>query len=150
MTSYLSKNTPLGYITVYSRGDAIVGIRFEKREGGMETPVIANTFSQLDEYFRGERKSFDIPVEFHGTDFQMRVWKELMKIPYGEVISYKELARRLQSPKAYRGVGNANGKNPLIILAACHRVIGADGSIGGYSAGIEKKIKLLEIEGVEL
>ena len=104
---------------------------------------------QLSEYLAGRRKKFDIEIDFNrlpGTPFQKRVWKELTKIPYGTVISYKELARRVGRPRAFRAVGNANGKNPLPVIIPCHRVIKADGSLGGYSSGLHIKKKLLKLE----
>jgi len=106
---------------------------------------------QLSEYLAGKRKKFDLKIDFKklpGTPFQKRVWKELIKIPYGTVISYKELARRVGKPKAYRAVGNANGKNPIPVIIPCHRVIAADGSLGGYSSGLHIKKKLLKLEGM--
>lgn len=103
--------------------------------------------SQLDEYFAGKRKTFDLPLNLEGTDFQKKVWNELLKIPYGEVISYKELSNRVNgNPNASRAVGNANGKNPLAIIVPCHRVIAHNGSLGGYSLGLEMKKKLLTLE----
>ncbi len=103
---------------------------------------------QLNEYFSGRRQEFDVPTKFLGTPFQVRVWKELRKIPYGKTISYRELARRVRSPAAFRAVGSANGKNPLSILVPCHRVIAADGTLGGYAGGLSMKKKLLHLERV--
>jgi O-6-methylguanine DNA methyltransferase len=104
-------------------------------------------FNQLCEYFKGERKVFNLPVEIEGTDFQKRVWRELEKIPYGKTISYKELALRLGDEKVIRAAAGANGANPLSIIIPCHRVIGSDGSLIGYGGGLEIKAKLLELEG---
>ena len=106
--------------------------------------------AQLDEYFAGKRKEFDLPLSLDGTDFQKKVWHELQQIPYGQAISYKELSSRVKgNPNASRAVGNANGKNPVAIIVPCHRVIAHDGSLGGYSLGLEMKKKLLKLEAIE-
>ena len=103
---------------------------------------------QLDAYFAGELETFDVPLALHGTPFQQSVWEQLTRIPYGETISYSELARRLGDPKLVRAVGLANGRNPVSIIVPCHRVIGADGSLVGYGGGLERKRWLLEHEAV--
>lgn len=102
---------------------------------------------QLRAYFAGELREFDIPLLLEGTAFQKRVWKNLQNIPYGETISYGELAKRIGDPKAVRAVGAANGQNPIPIIVPCHRVIGSNGSLTGFGGGIENKKKLLELEG---
>jgi methylated-DNA-[protein]-cysteine S-methyltransferase len=104
-------------------------------------------FKQLDEYFRGKRKEFDVPLEIIGTNFQKRVWSELEKINYGNTISYQQLAERLGNVKSIRAAGRANGVNPLPIVVPCHRVIGANGKLVGYGGGLDVKRKLLELEG---
>jgi methylated-DNA-[protein]-cysteine S-methyltransferase len=101
---------------------------------------------QLAEYFAGERREFDVPMQLAGTAFQRRVWEELVRIPYGTTITYAELARRVGRPTAVRAVGAANGRNPISILVPCHRVIGADGKLTGYGGGVERKQWLLELE----
>lgn len=110
-------------------------------------PKVVNTFSQLREYFNRQRKEFDMPLEIFGTDFQKKVWDELIKIPYGETISYGELASRMRDKNLMRAVAAANGANPIPIIIPCHRVIGADGSLTGYGGGLDVKQKLLELEG---
>jgi methylated-DNA-[protein]-cysteine S-methyltransferase len=105
-------------------------------------PVVA----QLEAYFRGERRVFDLPLALRGTPFQLRVWAELLRIPYGATISYGELARQLGDPNLTRAVGAANGANPVSIIVPCHRVIGADGSLTGYGGGLEMKRRLLALE----
>ncbi len=102
--------------------------------------------NQLAAYFQGERTIFDLKINATGTDFQKRVWQELVKIPYGETISYGELAKRIGNPNASRAVGMANGKNPIPIIVPCHRVIGKDGSLTGFGGGVDIKKKLLELE----
>jgi O-6-methylguanine DNA methyltransferase len=102
---------------------------------------------QLEEYFSGRRRRFDLPLDLRGTDFQKRCWQELLKIPYGETRSYAEIARAVGNPLAVRAVGLANGQNPIAIIVPCHRVIGSDGSLTGYGGGLETKRRLLELEG---
>ena len=113
-------------------------------------PVTDEAARQLDEYFAGKRRAFDVPLLFAGTEFQKEVWSELLKIPYGETVSYGCIARRIGMPKAVRAVANANGANPLSVFVPCHRVIGSDRSLTGYGGGIEVKRRLLELEGVRL
>ncbi|MGN1263826.1 MAG: methylated-DNA--[protein]-cysteine S-methyltransferase, partial [Prevotella sp.] len=111
------------------------------------SPVIEQAVEQLDDFFAGKRREFDVPLLFIGTEFQKTVWNELLKIPYGKTVSYGEMARRIGMPKAVRAVANANGANPMSIFAPCHRVIGSDRSLTGYGGGLEAKRKLLELEG---
>jgi len=108
---------------------------------------IRNVFNQLKEYFSRQRKVFDLPVELRGTDFQKKVWDELTKIPYGETITYGDLANRLGDKNYMRAVAAANGSNAIPIIIPCHRVIGSDGSLTGYGGGLDVKQKLLELEG---
>lgn len=113
-------------------------------EGSSE--VTENAARQLDEYFAGERREFDLPLLFVGTDFQKRVWEALLEIPYGETISYGEMARRIGMPTAVRAVANANGANAISIFAPCHRVIGSDRTLTGYGGGLAAKEYLLRLE----
>jgi methylated-DNA-[protein]-cysteine S-methyltransferase len=108
--------------------------------------IIQDTESQLKEYFRGKRKSFDVPLNPKGTDFQVQVWNELKKIPYGQTLTYGEQAKRLNRPNATRAVGAANGKNPIGIIIPCHRVIGANGKLTGFAGGLDSKRLLLSLE----
>lgn len=112
--------------------------------------VIERAAAQLDEYFAGRRRAFDIPLLFVGTDFQKVVWNELLQIPFGQTMSYGEMARRIGMPKVVRAVANANGANAISIFAPCHRVIGSDRSLTGYGGGLDVKRKLLELEDVLL
>lgn len=109
--------------------------------------VIDRAVAQLDEYFAGERREFDVPLLFVGTEFQKRVWTELLNVPFGTTVSYGEMARRIGMPTAVRAVANANGANSISIFAPCHRVIGSDSSLTGYGGGLEAKRWLLELEG---
>lgn len=127
----------------------------DKRSEKLKTNVFVNPdddnmhniYSQLLDYFKGERKVFNLPLEITGTEFQKKVWGELLKIPYGETISYKELAIRLGDEKVIRAAAHANGVNPLPIVIPCHRVIGSNGSLVGYGGGLHIKAKLLDLEG---
>jgi methylated-DNA-[protein]-cysteine S-methyltransferase len=114
-----------------------------------EQQLLLTATAQLQQYLQGLRQSFDLPLDITlGTPFQQQVWQALQAIDYGETISYKTLAERVNSPKGYRAVANANSKNPLSIFIPCHRVIASDGKLGGYTGGLDKKVYLLAIEGV--
>jgi methylated-DNA-[protein]-cysteine S-methyltransferase len=115
------------------------------REG--DNGVLQETRRQLDEYFAGQRRGFELPLAPHGTPFQLQVWRTLATIPYGETISYAQLAARVGRPNAMRAVGAANGRNPLPLVLPCHRVIGADGSLTGFGGGLPTKRYLLTLEG---
>lgn len=143
-------DSPVGVLTLSENKGKIVAISFGKNEfcGTIkETEVLACCKAQLEEYFRGERKVFTVPLDPKGTEFQKKVWKALLDIPYGEVRSYGEIAAAIGNPKAVRAVGGANHVNPIPIIIPCHRVVAANRSLGGYAFGPEPKEKLLEIEG---
>lgn len=112
------------------------------------SPIRNEITKQMNEYFNGERIDFSIPIELYGTDFQRSVWKALLSIPYGETVSYKQIAAQINSPKAIRAVGGAVNRNPLPIFVPCHRVVGHDGSLVGYNGGLDKKEFLLKLEKV--
>ena len=111
-----------------------------------ETELINKTYKELDEYFRGKRKTFDIPLKIEGTEFQKKVWNALLEIPYGETRSYLDIAKRVGNPKASRAVGMANHNNKIIIIIPCHRVIGSNKKLIGYAGGLDVKEKLLKLE----
>ena len=113
---------------------------------GTPTPLTRQLASQMEEYFQGNRKVFNIPYSLHGTPFQERVWQALCRIPYGHTRSYRDIAAEIGQPKACRAVGMANHRNPMMLVVPCHRVIGADGSLGGYAGGLELKRFLLSLE----
>lgn len=143
---YLS---PVGRLTLAEDGIGICRLTFgERGEGAEETrsPLLARAAEELDEYFAGGRRVFDVPLSLHGTPFQLAVWRALQEIPYGETISYGELARRVGNPKASRAVGMANHRNPVSILVPCHRVVGRDGGLVGYGGGLAVKQALLALE----
>lgn len=110
---------------------------------------LAPTVMQLEEYFRGDRLSFDGQLDLQGTEFQKKVWTALLAVPYGETASYKHIAEAIQSPKAVRAVGGANNKNPLPVIIPCHRIIGVSGDLVGYAGGLDMKIHLLDLERTE-
>jgi methylated-DNA-[protein]-cysteine S-methyltransferase len=145
--------TPIGPISFAVDGyGALVELAFgeSRRASGRCPPRCQAAFDQLAEYFAGKRIRFELAVKPAGTDFQRRVWNALTEIPYGEVVSYADIARRIGKPGAARAVGQANGANPIPIVIPCHRVIAADGSIGGFSSGLSIKRMLLALEQVEL
>jgi methylated-DNA-[protein]-cysteine S-methyltransferase len=156
MTLYCMYDSPVGPLLLAADDTALVAIEFPSsrhpvvrgadwREG--DNALLARTRVQLGEYFAGRRTGFELPLGPRGTEFQRGVWKALAGIPYGETISYAQLAGRVGKPSAMRAVGAANGRNPLPIVLPCHRVIGADGSLTGFGGGLPTKQFLLELEG---
>ena len=143
--------SPVGPVTIAERDGAITHVLFgECEETGKRTALLAEAERQLNEYFAGARRAFDLPLRPEGTPFQRDVWNALRQIPYGETRSYAEIARAVNRPKAFRAVGMANHNNPISIIIPCHRVIGADGSMTGYGGGLDKKRVLLRLEGIEI
>lgn len=139
--------SPVGKLTLVQEGEALTGLFFHSRElGQAETPLLLRAEQELNEYFQGSRREFDLPLAPKGTEFQRRVWQALCTIPYGETRSYQDLAILSGCPKGYRAVGMANNRNPISILIPCHRVIGKDGSLTGYGGGLETKAFLLKLE----
>jgi methylated-DNA-[protein]-cysteine S-methyltransferase len=146
--------SPIGPLTLIARDGVLTNVSMHEQRHLSPPPADAiidddwfkDVVAQLDAYFAGERSSFDLEMNLAGTSFQRSVWKQLNAIPYGETISYGELARRVGNPQASRAVGLANGRNPIAIIVPCHRVIGADGSLTGYGGGLERKTWLLEHE----
>lgn len=143
--------SPLGELFVLEQEGAVVGVNFEKpRQGQLcVTPLLEQVCGLLDEYFRGGQPDFSlVPLRAEGTLFQREVWKALLTIPYGETRTYGQIAHMIGRPKAVRAVGGACGRNPLPILVPCHRVVGADGSLTGFSCGLDRKRFLLSLEGI--
>lgn len=126
----------------------LINIQFTQPQKALlqTTELLSMATIQLDEYFQGKRTIFSLPFKLTGTPFQLAVWKELQNIPYGKTTSYKEIAQKINKPKAYRAVGMANNKNPLPIIIPCHRVIGSNGKLIGYAGGLKLKNYLLELE----
>lgn len=144
----LVMDSPVGRLRLRTDGEDVTELAFcDDPLEESEAPVLLDARRQLDEYFAGERTGFELSLRPDGSDFQRRVWAELLRIPYGETVSYGEIATRLGLPlTASRAVGLANGSNPLAIVVPCHRVIGADGSLTGYGGGLDNKRILLALE----
>lgn len=142
--------TPLGPIKITATDNAITSVAFSNNKPSIpappETPLLKETERQLSEYFSGGRKTFDLPFAAEGTEFQKNVWKAVQSIPYGETRSYGQIAEKIGRPSAFRAVGTANSKNPILILIPCHRIVGFDGSPVGYAGGLDRKEKLLGLE----
>jgi methylated-DNA-[protein]-cysteine S-methyltransferase len=153
---YTTLDSPIGELLLVGDGERLRGLHFQQGRRPLrvdngtyrraEEPF-ARARAQLGEYFARERAEFDLPVAGEGTPFQRRVWDALAEIPYGETISYGELAHRIGRPSASRAVGMANARNPISIIVPCHRVIGFDGALTGYGGGTQRKRFLLELEG---
>ncbi|MFW6691244.1 methylated-DNA--[protein]-cysteine S-methyltransferase [Streptomyces sp. MAR4 CNX-425] len=157
MRTHTTVDSPVGPLTLVAEGDDLTGLYMtdQRHRPADETfgtpadpadPPFAAATAQLTAYFAGERTDFDLPLRLAGTPFQRRVWEQLRQIPYGETISYGELAERVGNPAASRAVGMANGRNPVGIIVPCHRVVGANGSLTGYGGGIDRKKQLLVLE----
>lgn len=146
---YATISSPIGEMVLTSNGSTLNGLMLESPppEGAMlDREKLKPFVEEIKEYLAGERRAFSFRVDQPGTDFQKRVWKELMRIPFGETISYGELARRIGQPNASRAVGSANGKNQIAVVVPCHRVIASGGKIGGYGGGLWRKEWLLDLE----
>lgn len=141
--------TPIGVICIEEDDNYITAIYLDKNNNyanETETKLIRKAYEEIMEYLQEKRAKFNILIKLNGTEFQKLVWNELIKIPYGETRTYKEIATSIGKPKACRAVGGANNKNPIMIIVPCHRVIGKNGTLVGYAGGIDVKEKLLKIE----
>jgi methylated-DNA-[protein]-cysteine S-methyltransferase len=157
---YLAFETPLGPMFAVAADGKITRLDFVDAKYAPEIgtgweeaptdPVLARCAGQLREYFAGDRRSFDFPTKPAGTDFQKSVWREIARVPFGETITYGELARRASTTASARAAGTATGKNPIAVAVPCHRIVGANRSLTGYAGGIPRKTRLLELEGVLL
>lgn len=147
-------DSPIGHLTLIGSSEGLTHILFDGQEPadvGLpddlpeadDDPILAAVARQLDEYFAGDRREFDLPLDLRGTDFQRAAWLALAEVPYGETRSYAEQADAIGRPGAFRAVGAANGKNPVPIVLPCHRIIGADGSLTGFGGGLPLKQRLL-------
>lgn len=148
MAGFAIYESPFGPVRMDYEGDVLLRLRTVEptKERGEPTELTKKVFSQLQEYFSGQRQTFDFPYELRGTEFQKKVWAALETIPYGQTRSYREIAQAVGNPKAVRAVGAANGKNPMWIVVPCHRVVGTNGTLTGYAGGIDMKRRLLELE----
>ena len=140
--------SPIGILKIGIEEECLVELEFvnEKTEPKVKTECSEKVIKQLREYFNGTRKEFELPLSFHGTEYQEKVWNALLTIPYGETCSYKKIAELIDNPKSVRAVGNANHKNPICIVIPCHRVIGHNNTLVGYGGGIVRKQALIEHE----
>jgi len=152
--SVMTISSPVGSLVLRASNKGLVSIdrgKVSRVKGETKAErTVAQAARELDEYFAGKRRKFTVPLDLHGTPFQLEVWQTLRRIPFGKAVSYGEEARMLGKPKAARAVGSANGRNPIPIIVPCHRVVAGDGSLGGYSAGLPMKRKLLALEGVSV
>ena len=148
--------SPAGILKLIASDKGLAGIFFRDDDSSLvplsplvespEHPILLETERQLGQYFDGDRKTFSVPLDFNGTEFQKKVWEALLTIPFGETRSYGDIARQLGNPTASRAVGAANGRNPISIIAPCHRVIGSSGKLTGYGGGLDVKEMLLALE----
>ena len=151
-------HSPIGIVKISAEEECITGLSLEVQGGSQEsvpelssTDLLQEACHQLTEYFAGERTTFNLPIKYpHGTPFQHSVWNALRDIPYGETRSYEDIAVAIGSPKAVRAIGQANTRNPILLLVPCHRVINKNGTIGGFGCGVKIKKQLLQLEGLEI
>ena len=153
---YCSAPSPLGNILLVANGDALCGVYFDGQkylpaidpawQEDSGSAILRTAHNQLDQYFAGSRKRFELPLEPNGTSFQRAVWNAIAQVPWGETLTYAELASRAGRPGSARAAGAATGRNPLSIIVPCHRIVGSDGSLTGYAGGLDRKQKLLALE----
>ena len=153
MTRYRTIDSPIGLLTLAGEGPVLTNLRMvdqtyepSRDDWLLDDRAFPDAVEQLGAYFAGELQEFDLRLEFHGTEFQRRVWAALRTIPYGETRTYGDIAQQIGSPTASRAVGLANGHNPIAVVVPCHRVIGANGSLTGFGGGLERKRALLDLE----
>ena len=151
----LVMSSPVGKLTLVASKNGLVAIDLRNNAKQVVTAkdasaqsILLKTKKQLEQYFAGKRTSFDVALDLVGTEFQVKAWRALCRIPFGKTITYGQQASNIKKPKAFRAVGSANGKNPIPIIVPCHRVVASDGSLGGYSLGLKMKKQLLALEGV--
>ena len=156
---YFRTPSPVAPLFLVASAKGLVRLEFEARMQKMDSATthlqeskksLAPYLRELDEYFSGERQEFSIPLDLRGTEFQLACWRALLKIPYGETRSYRDVAEAIDHPHAYRAVGMSNNRNPVAIIVPCHRVIASDGSLCGYGGGLDIKRRLLDLERLSL
>ncbi|CAH0345324.1 methylated-DNA--[protein]-cysteine S-methyltransferase [Bacillus sp. CECT 9360] len=149
MTYTTYYESPIGSLEIKGTEEAITSILFSENCNAVkdDTPILRECYNQIDEYFKGLRKEFTFKYMTNGTAFQNKVWAELARVPYGETVSYKEIATSIENAKAIRAVGATNGRNRLMIVIPCHRIIGSNGGLTGYAGGLWRKEWLLQHEG---
>lgn len=153
---YMYMDSPVGALKLVAHDQALVAVMWDNEDHkrvrlaelieNIQHPLLLKVKQQLEQYFAGQRQQFNLPLDFQGTDFQQQVWRALLTIPYGETRSYKDIALQIGNEKAVRAVGAANGRNPISIIAPCHRVIGSGGALVGFAGGLDKKQILLSLE----
>lgn len=153
---YMYMDSPVGALKLVAHDHALVAVMWDNEDHkrvrlaelikNIQHPMLLKVKQQLEQYFAGQRQQFYLPLDFQGTDFQQQVWQALLTIPYGETRSYKDIALQIGNEKAVRAVGAANGRNPISIIAPCHRVIGSGGALVGFAGGLDKKQILLSLE----
>ena len=153
---YMYMDSPVGALKLVAHDQALVAVMWDNEDHkrvrlaelieNIQHPMLLKVKQQLEQYFAGQRQQFNLPLDFQGTDFQQQVWRALLTIPYGETRSYKDIALQIGTEKAVRAVGAANGRNPISIIAPCHRVIGSGGALVGFAGGLDKKQILLSLE----
>ena len=153
---YMYMESPVGALKLVAHDQALVAVMWDNEDHkrvrlaelieNIQHPLLLKVKQQLEQYFAGQRQQFNLPLDFQGTDFQQQVWRALLTIPYGETRSYKDIALQIGTEKAVRAVGAANGRNPISIIAPCHRVIGSGGALVGFAGGLDKKQILLSLE----
>ena len=153
---FIEMASPVGVLKLVATDQALVAVLWENENPkrvrlaelveDKKHPILLETQKQLNEYFAGQRTQFDLPLDFEGTEFQKKIWQALLTIPFGETRSYKQIAEQVGNVKAVRAVGAANGRNPISIIAPCHRVVGANGKLVGFAGGLENKEILLKLE----
>lgn len=154
MENSYSFQSPIGFLTICEQDNQLTRLHLDNQDRGIlqsrnfeyHSDFLHEVYHQLNEYFAGKRKIFDLPVDSKGTAFQKAVWRELQKIPYGETRSYEDIAVAIGNKKAVRAIGQANGRNPIMIVVPCHRVIRKNGDISGFACGVEAKRYLLNLE----
>ena len=154
MENSYSFQSPIGFLTICEQDNQVIRLYLDNQDRGIlqsrnfeyHSDFLHEVYHQLNEYFAGKRKIFDLPVDGKGTAFQKAVWRELQKIPYGETRSYEDIAVAIGNKKAVRAIGQANGRNPIMIVVPCHRVIRKNGDISGFACGVEAKRYLLNLE----
>ncbi|MDM1291813.1 methylated-DNA--[protein]-cysteine S-methyltransferase [Acinetobacter indicus] len=154
--AFMYMPSPVGRLKLVSTDSALVAVIWDNENPKrvrqaelveqLDHPILLDAQQQLNEYFQGQRQTFELPLDFEGTEFQKKVWQALLNIPFGETRSYRQIAEQVGSPKAVRAVGAANGQNPISIIAPCHRVIGSSGKLVGFAGGLDNKEILLKLE----
>ena len=154
--AFMEMASPVGTLKLVAHETALVAVLWENENPNrvrlaelieqVNHPILLETQKQLNEYFAGKRQQFDLPLDFEGTEFQQKVWQALLTIPFGQTRSYRDIAEQVGNVKAVRAVGAANGKNPISIIAPCHRVVGANGKLVGFAGGLDNKDILLKLE----